>query len=201
MGFTPISTIRRQELQHAAFEVLREQGYLAMTIEQIARHAGTSKGIVHHYFHNKRELLEYTIRYELSLYAEDALKRIKRARTPSGRLWGIIDANFASVIFKPEYSRSDLTIWDERSKFKRVQKIYDIMSRRTRSNISFALRSLVNREELETITNTISNLIEGCWMLSANQPEMTRATALSLLANYLRQNVPRFDMSVVKLQD
>jgi TetR/AcrR family transcriptional repressor of bet genes len=201
MGFTPISTIRRQELQHAAWEVVLEQGYHAMTIEHIARQAGTSKGIVHHYFRSKRELLEYAIRHELSLYGKDALERIKRARTPSERLWGIIDANFAAAIFKPENCRPDITIWDERPQFKRLQKIYNIMNRRTRSNISYALRALVTKEELETIANTISNLIEGCWMLAANRPEMTRATALSIFANYLRQHVPRFDMSVLRLDD
>jgi TetR/AcrR family transcriptional repressor of bet genes len=181
--------------------VVLKQGYHAMTLEHIARHAGTSKGIVHHYFRSKRELLEYTIRHELSLYGKDALERIKRARTPSERLWGIIDANFAAAIFKPENCRPDITIWDERSQFKRLQKIYNIMNKRTRSNISFALRALVTKEELETIANTISNLIEGCWMLAANRPEMTRATALSIFANYLRQSVPRFDMSVVRLHD
>jgi hypothetical protein len=49
------------------------------------------------------------------------------------------------------------------------------------------------------IADTIWNLIEGCWILNASEPDITRLVAKSILVLYLRDHVPRFDMSVVKL--
>jgi len=199
MARIAISAVRRRELQEAALQVLLQQGYHAITTDRIARQAGISKGIVHHYFRSKNELLEFTTRYYLRLYAEGARERLKRTRTPSERLWAIIDANFSPAIFTPQYAYSDLTIWDERPHFKSVKRVYDVMSRRTRTNISYALRSLVEEDDRRMIADTIWNLIEGCWILNASEPDMTRLAAKSILVRYLRDRVSRFDMSVVKL--
>jgi TetR/AcrR family transcriptional repressor of bet genes len=199
MSRIAISAVRRRELQEATLQVLLEQGYHAITTDRIASQAGISRGIVHHYFRSKNELLEFTTRYYLRLYAEGAREHLKRARTPSERLWGLIEANFSPAIFTQQYAYSDLTIWDERPHFKSVKRVYDVMSRRTRTNISYALRSLVEEEDRRMIADTIWNLIEGCWILNASEPDMTRLVAKSILVRYLRDRVPRFDMSVVKL--
>lgn len=47
---------RRQHLLDAAAELLLERGYLALTMESVARHAGVSKGLGYAYFENAHAL-------------------------------------------------------------------------------------------------------------------------------------------------
>ena len=69
MPLTPIRNIRRQQLLEAAFEIMKREGLQNATIEKIAKEIGASKGIVHHYFTNKQELIESTLRYAHTLQA------------------------------------------------------------------------------------------------------------------------------------
>ena len=99
---TRISELRRVELRQAAYEVASKYGFHAVTIEQIARHAGVSKGIVHHYFRNKQQLVEHAVRHAHLVYRQEVVDRLKLAKTPSERLWSIVEGTFAPEMFKPE---------------------------------------------------------------------------------------------------
>src|SRR5688572_17313023 len=102
MKLNSLQRVRRLELQKAAYEVARKQGFHSITVEQIARHAGTSKGIVHHYFKNKKQLIEHAVRYSHLVYRKAIVSRLKKAKTPSERLWSIIDGTFDPDQFGPE---------------------------------------------------------------------------------------------------
>ncbi|MBF4481883.1 MAG: TetR/AcrR family transcriptional regulator [Dehalococcoides mccartyi] len=52
---------RRQEILDAALKVFAEQGYQGATISQISEAAGTSLGLLYHYFSNKEALMEAVI--------------------------------------------------------------------------------------------------------------------------------------------
>jgi hypothetical protein len=53
--------------------------------------------------------------------------------------------------------------------------------------------------ELEEVAYSIMGLMDGLWILSATEPGVTRKAALSIIAGYIRRNIPRFDMSAVGL--
>lgn len=48
---------KRQQILQAALELFARQGFHATSVEQIARHAGISKGLIYNYFTGKQELL------------------------------------------------------------------------------------------------------------------------------------------------
>ncbi|AGG08388.1 TetR/AcrR family transcriptional regulator [Dehalococcoides mccartyi] len=52
---------RRREILDAALKIFAEQGYQGATISQISETAGTSLGLLYHYFPNKKALMEAVI--------------------------------------------------------------------------------------------------------------------------------------------
>ncbi len=60
-----MSKIRREQLKEATLDCVDLHGVNGATISKISQHAGVSTGIVHHYFHNKTDLLEGSMRLML----------------------------------------------------------------------------------------------------------------------------------------
>ncbi|HEY7748495.1 MAG TPA: transcriptional regulator BetI [Aestuariivirgaceae bacterium] len=190
--------VRRAELQKAAYEVACKYGFHAITLQQIADHAGTSKGIVHHYFSSKKDLVEHAVRYAHLVYRTSVVTRLKTAHTPSERLWSIIDASFSEEQFRPEICRLWLTIFDELPYDKNLARLVAILDRRSISLTVSAIKHLVELSEAEEKAFSLMALMDGFWILSAFDPAITSRAALSYIVDYIRRNIPRFDMSVVK---
>ena len=57
---------RPQELLAAALELFVEKGFAATRIEEVAQHAGVSKGTLYLYYPSKEELLKAVISHNLS---------------------------------------------------------------------------------------------------------------------------------------
>jgi TetR/AcrR family transcriptional repressor of bet genes len=186
-----ISTIRKAELQKAAYEVVYERGFNAATVEDVARHAGVSKGIVHHYFDSKHHLLEYATRYAQAMIAKAARKRLRKVKSPSERLWAVIEANFAPEIMTPQYFR----LWFEALDDKRLRFLFDIIELRNRSNLEFALRQLMPPQKAPDTAYAIMNLYDGYWLLVSIDSAITREQALAMIAEYICELVPGFDRS------
>jgi len=53
---------RPQEISEAAFEVFTEKGYAATRVDEVAKRAGVSKGLLYLYFKTKEELFKAVIR-------------------------------------------------------------------------------------------------------------------------------------------
>ena len=53
---------RPKEITEAAFRVFSEHGYASARVEEVARHAGVSKGLLYLYFKTKEELFKAVIR-------------------------------------------------------------------------------------------------------------------------------------------
>ena len=53
---------RPQEITDAAFAVFAEKGYAASRVQEVAKRAGVSKGLMYLYFKTKEELFKAVIR-------------------------------------------------------------------------------------------------------------------------------------------
>ena len=57
-----ISAIRKEELTQAALKCMALKGYDRVTLDDVTKEAGLSKGIASYYFKNREELLVSVIR-------------------------------------------------------------------------------------------------------------------------------------------
>lgn len=195
MARTSLIALRRREFQKAAYDVAYKYGFNGLTIERVALEAGASKGVIHHYFDNKHQLVEYATRYAHSKLANAARRNLTMVRSPSERLWAIVLANFLPEILTPQFFR----LWFESVDDQRLLYLLAILERRMRSNLIVALKQLGRAKDASDLAYSIMNMYDGFWALASVEDSLTRDTVLELIAGYIKDIVPTFDMSAVDL--
>jgi TetR/AcrR family transcriptional repressor of bet genes len=194
MKLTRISEIRRQELRRAAYEVLQTEGMGGATVEKVALKAGTSKGIVHHYFKTKKQLFEHAMRHSNSSLRDGVIRLMRQARTPDERLWAIIEGNFTTDVFTPAICNAWLALCAEVPREPQLARIQRVVHARMRSNLMTALSELIPSEECETVALAITSLIDGLWLRLGLRPgELSAPAALRQMADYLGHRIPHID--------
>src|ERR1041385_9223736 len=94
--------IRRRQLIEATIASIHEVGIAESSLSRISAKAGVSTGIVHHYFEDKAELLELTLRQLGTRLRLGVVQRLKAARTPVERLLAVLDGNIGRDQFTAE---------------------------------------------------------------------------------------------------
>jgi TetR/AcrR family transcriptional repressor of bet genes len=165
-----ISDIRRKELRQAAFAVLAREGIAGATLEKVAAHAGASKGIVLHYFHNKQELFEHAMREANAALRDAVIARLRRAVTPMQRLDAVIDGNFEPHLFQPSICHAWLSLCAEVPRDEKLARIQKVIHARMRSNLLSGLKGLASPGDAEDIAFGVTAMIDGLWLRLGLQP-------------------------------
>jgi len=184
LGMGPI---RRKQLVEAAIAVIHEQGFANATVARIARQAGISSGMVHHYFENKDDLLFATMRHLLAELRTDAVYRLSLAAGPEQRICAIIDACFGEGQFDEQVFSAWLALYGNARQSDRLRKIVSIYHRRLQSSLLHELRLIVSEAEALRISEGIGAMIDGLWLRYAltgkpDDPETPRALTRDYLA-------------------
>ena len=69
-NFEALPSDKKKRILDAAFREFGRYGYKKTSIEQIAKQANISKGMVFHYFHNKVHLFEYLTKHAFDFFME-----------------------------------------------------------------------------------------------------------------------------------
>ncbi len=91
-----------QNIVNTAAKLFIEVGYLNVTIEQIARRANISKGLLYNYFSGKEELLKHIID-QILLEMSEFSKQILNTQNPSLKIRLIIKTTFKLLKEKSEF--------------------------------------------------------------------------------------------------
>lgn len=77
---------RRGQIVRAAVKLFSEEGYYTTTIQQIARAAGVSTGLIYQYFRDKDDILFLTLKLVLDTYEHDIPPQLEGISHPVERL-------------------------------------------------------------------------------------------------------------------
>ena len=77
---------RRGQIVRAAVKLFSEEGYYTTTIQQIAREAGVSTGLIYQYFGDKDDILFLTLKLVLDTYEHDIPPQLEGVGHPVERL-------------------------------------------------------------------------------------------------------------------
>ena len=183
--------IRRQQLIDAAIASIHEHGFSSATVARIARKAGVSTGIVHHYFADKNDLLAATMRAMLDILRRDAVAGMRVAKDPTQRIYAIIHASYGDEQFGEEVFSAWLALYGNARDSAKLQRILRIYHRRLHSNLLYNLIPLIGRERADEVALGIGALIDGLWLryaltgrpTDAESPRaLTRAYADAMIA-------------------
>jgi betaine-aldehyde dehydrogenase len=163
----PPEDARRQQLIQVTIDSLAEVGYVGSTLAQIARRAAVSPGLVAHYFGDKDGLLEATFRTLARRIGERMRERLRRARTPRGRVQAVIDTNLAPEEFDRRTGTAWLAFWGQVLHVKGLKRVQTVYQRRMLSNLRHALKRLLPADEARSLAAMIAAMIDGVWLRAA----------------------------------
>ena len=177
--------IRRSALVEATIYEIGERGTLDVTVSQIARRAGMSSALAHHYFGSKDKMFFAAMRHILRLYGAEVRGALVMARTPRERLEAIIRASFAPTQFRPEMVSAWLNFYVQAQKSEETLRLLNIYQRRLRSNLHHAFRQLT-KSDARTLTRGLAAMIDGLYIRQALRADPIESKiALEVLLHYL----------------
>ena len=157
LGMEPI---RRAALVEAAIAEIGAAGNLDVTVSRIARRAGMSSALAHHYFGGKDQILLAAMRHALTLYGQGVLRALKAAEGPRARLDAVVAAGFTPENFRPEIISAWLNFYVLAQTAPEAQRLLRLYQRRLRSNLLHDLRPLLGARS-EGAARRIAGLIDA----------------------------------------
>ncbi len=188
--------LRRKDLICAAIQTIGERGSLDVTVAQIARKAGVSAALAHHYFGGKDQLLLATMRHLLSELGSDLRLALQATDSPRARLSAIISVNFSASQFAHETIAAWLTFYAHAQQSLEMRRLLRVYARRLHSNLCFALEQLTSKQAAQHIAEGTGALIDGLYIrhaLGADAPQAPKAIALveDYISMQLTQHRPK----------
>lgn len=175
LGMEPI---RREALVKATIAEIGHVGSLDVTVAQIARRAGMSSALAHHYFGGKDQIFLAAMRHTLSLYGAEVRGALAMAKGPRARTEAIIRAGFTRSNFRREVVAAWLNFYVLAQSDEQARRLLGVYQRRLHSNLVYNLRPLVGLRAAE-VALRIAGLIDGLYLreaLSRGAPSGEEAT-------------------------
>jgi TetR/AcrR family transcriptional repressor of bet genes len=175
--------IRRAALVKATIDVIGAQGSLDVTVSQIAKEAGMSSALAHHYFGGKDQIFLAAMRQILRDFGAEVRAALTAAETPRARAEALISASFAPSCFDPATVGAWMTLYAQAATQAGMHRLLLLYQRRLLSNLTHALRPLSAQPQEDAAT--LCALIDGLYLRAAlardTDPEVARATAIRAL--------------------
>jgi len=182
LGMEPI---RKAALVKATIIEIGRAGSLDVTVGQIARRAGMSTALAHHYFGGKEAMFLAAMRHVLTLYGAEVRGALAVAQGPEARLQAILAASFGRSNFRREVVGAWLNFWVLAQGTPQAKRLLAVYQRRLRSNLRANLRPLVG-DRAEALADGLGAMIDGVYLrevLKDGAPDA--GAAVATLQDYL----------------
>ena len=186
LGMEPI---RKEALVKATITEIGRVGSLDVTVSQIAKRAGMSSALAHHYFGSKEDMFLAAMRHILTLYGAEVRGALAAAEGPEARLRAILRASFSPGNFRREAVGAWLNFWVLAQTVPEARRLLAIYQRRLRSNLLACLRPLAGAKA-PALADGLGALIDGLYLrevLKSGPPDGGDAVRTAL--NYLNSQL------------
>ncbi|MFC3615694.1 choline-responsive transcriptional repressor BetI [Lutimaribacter marinistellae] len=184
LGMEPL---RRDAIVKATIAELGVQKSLDVTVSQIARRAGISSALAHHYFGGKDQIFLAAMRRILTDFGAEARSELRSA-APEDRAAAIIRACFAQSCFTPDVIAAWMTFYVLAQTNPQALRLWQIYQSRLRSNLVHALRGHVDDpvEDAATLVALIDGLYIRAALEAPDAPERAVDQGLRVLDRLLK---------------
>ena len=180
LGMEPI---RKEALVKATIFEIGRIGSLDVTVSQIAKRAGMSSALAHHYFGSKEDMFLAAMRHILTLYGAEVRGALAAAADGAdGRVKAILRASFSPGNFRREAVSAWLNFWVLAQSVPQARRLLAIYQGRLKSNLTAALRPLAG-DRAPDIAASLGAMIDGLYLrevLKSGPPDGAAAVALAL---------------------
>jgi TetR/AcrR family transcriptional repressor of bet genes len=186
MSKSGVSPIRRKALILATIAEIGDAGTLDVTVGQIARRAGVSSALAHHYFGSKDQIFLASMRYVLETFRQAVSRRLKTAGSPRERIVAIIDASFESSQFDREIIAAWLAFYTRALQSQATRRLLQVYAKRLHSNLVFNLRQIFDATTAEEVAQGLASMIDGFYIRHALQDDVPdRLGSRDMVEDYL----------------
>ena len=188
LGMEPI---RKAALVNATIVEIGRTGSLDVTVGQIAKRAGMSTALAHHYFGGKEAMFLAAMRHVLSLYGAEVRGALAVSVGAEARLHAIVRASFSPANFRREVVGAWLNFYVLAQTVPQARRLLAVYQRRLHSNLMACLRPLVGLRADE-VARGLGALIDGVYVreaLSGRAPD--GKASIALLLDYLDAELKR----------
>ncbi|MCF8485561.1 MAG: transcriptional regulator BetI [Rhodobacteraceae bacterium] len=188
LGMEPI---RKEALVKATIVEIGKTGSLDVTVSQIAKRAGMSSALAHHYFGSKEGMFLAAMRHILTLYGAEVRGALAAAESPEARLKAILYASFSPGNFRREAVSAWLNFWVLAQTVPEARRLLAIYQGRLRSNLLSCLRPIAG-PRAEEVAGGLGALIDGLYLrevLKSGAPDGLAAVRVAL--DYLDSQTER----------
>ncbi|WP_300062182.1 transcriptional regulator BetI [uncultured Roseobacter sp.] len=180
LGMEPI---RRSALVEATIAELASKGSLDVTVGQIAKRAGMSSALAHHYFGGKDQIFLAAMRQILRDFGAEVRRGLRAADGRKARAIAIIEASFSSACFSPQTVSAWMTLYAQAQTNAEMLRLLRLYQKRLKSNLCHALRPLTAEPEAQA--ELLAALIDGLYLRAAlsrsQSPDDARQKTLDML--------------------
>ena len=179
LGMEPI---RRDALIKAAIIEIGQTGSLDVTVSRIAKRAGMSAALAHHYFGSKEQMFLAAMRHVLSVYGAEIRGALTAAENSQARLRALVLISFTGSNFRREVVAAWLNFYVMAQRQPEAARLLRIYQARLRSNLRHALRPLVGTR-CTSLAEGVAAMIDGVYLheaLGTGEPDGKRASATVL---------------------
>ena len=135
-----IASFRKRQITRAAYEIIAEKGYNNFTMMDIAKRAGVSSGLIHHYFKDKENMLVTLLREMQQNIRQSLEQSIGPVADPREKLEIFMDQAFGLVENEKEYIYVTFDFLTQIKFNERMQRILAKLYRGYRETIVMILR-------------------------------------------------------------
>ncbi len=186
LGMEPI---RREALVQAIIDEIGASGSLDVPVSRIARRAGMSSALAHHYFGKKDQMFLAAMRHILREYGREVRSALAEATTPRARLTAIIMANFADSCFTQPTVNAWMFFYAQAQSSPEAARLLRLYQRRLHSNLVDALRPLTDAPV--RVAEATAATIDGIYLraafdglqLSSAAPQIVLSVVESMLGD------------------
>ncbi len=152
--------------------VMSRQGYDGASIQEIAREAQLTPGLIHYHFRSKQDILLALVDKIEKIIEDRYLRRAENATTPWQHLYAIIDAH---VVYEEDANTNAVSCWvgigAEALKSTEIKMAYkNTIHKETKRIQGFVQQILENsnqpKQHAREISALIMSAIQGSFLLS-----------------------------------
>ena len=187
VGMEPV---RRSALVEATIAEIGARGSLDVTVSQIAKRAGMSSALAHHYFGGKDQIFLAAMQQILRDFGGEVRRLLADATSPRARAEALIEASFAPACFAPATISAWMTLYASAQTNPDTLRLLTLYQRRLHSNFLHALRPI--SEHPEEHATLMASLIDGLYLRAAlakaQSSDEVRDTALFAMSKMLERS-------------
>jgi len=176
LGMEPI---RRDALIKAAIAEIGANGAPEVTVSRIAKRAGMSSALAHHYFGSKDQMFLAAMEHILSVYGAEMRAALGAAHGADERLTALVHVSFGGANFRRDVVAAWLNFYVMAQRDTQAARLLRIYQARLRANLRHALRPLAGNRA-PALAEGAAAMIDGVYLreaLGTGQPNGTRAAA------------------------